>query len=391
MKCEEAAKLASALCEGEQIPRDAAEHIGSCADCLRRLQEYSFLGAELRRLASLNSTEDGPKVLWNAEPRRRESWWHKGTRTMRIPRAAFALMLAAITLLSAGIMFVRAKEKNKWLHFEVHPRSGPRMVSGTIPAAPDGISDRHIGPFSRKEGDGTIAIEINFRDLSAGMEKLGVRTLWIPGRVDGVKANEQAHAQLERELWFTPGEKLSIPVEGYGAIEVTGEFLEELPEDLRTGMYPRESLFRIVPPVFCLSGNRVLSKVDSGGGEFSREDYYFAYHSPGEGWFLIAGKPFEGAVQGTVKWNQIEFSLEGRTYLLLTGAPILYGESFVWVMHYPQFQFTQEFPSYYFAQARETEPDMTFGELKHLTQTLLERKGTGASSPTATMPRVATR
>src|SRR6202011_624198 len=293
----------------------------------------------------------------------------------------------AITTLSAGIMFVRAKEKTKWLHYEVHTRSGRKDVSGTISAAPNGISDRHVG-VSHKEGDGTIAFEIDFRDLNAGMEKLGVRALWIPGRVDGVKAYEQAKAQPERELWFTPGEKLSIPVEGYGAIEVTGEFLEELPEDLRTGMYPRENLFRIVPPVFCLSGDRVLSKVDSGGGEFSREDYYFAYHSPGEGWFLIAGKPFEGAVQGTVKWNQIEFSLEGRTYLLLTGAPILYGESFVWVMHYPQFQFTQEFA--YTAQAPESEPDITFGELKHLTQTLLERKGTGAGSPTATMPRVAT-
>jgi hypothetical protein len=390
MKCEEAAQLVSALCEGDRIPPDAARHIGSCNECLRRLQEYCFLGAELRRLASLNSTEESPKVSWNAEPRRRESWWHKGTRTMRIPRAAFALMLAAITTLSAGIMFVRAKEKNKWLYFEVHARSGPHMVSGTIPAAPDGISDRHIGPFSRKEGDGTIAIEINFRDLNAGMEKLGIRTLWIPGRVGGEKANEQAHAQPERELWFTPGEMLSIPVEGYGAIEVTGEFLEKLPEDLRTGMYPREESFRIVPPVFCLSGDRVLSSVDDGGGEFSRAEHYFAYHSPGEGWFLIAGNPFEGAVRGTVRWNQIKFSLEGRTYLLLTGAPILYGESFVWVMHHPQFQFTQEFPSYYFAQAREAEPDMTFGDVKHLTETLLQLKGMGASSPRATMPRVAT-
>jgi hypothetical protein len=279
-------------------------------------------------------------------------------------------MLTAITLLS-GIVFVRAKEKTKWLRFEVHTRSGPRIVSGTIPAASDGISDRHIGPFSRKEGDGTIAIEINFRDLSAGTEKLGVRTLWVPGRVGGVKANEQVHTQTERELWLTPGEKLSIPVEGYGAIDVTGELVEKLPEDLRTGMYPREASFRIVPPVFCLRGDRVLSRADDGGGEFSREKHYFAYHSPGEGWFLIAGIPFDGAVQGTVKRNQIEFSLEGQSYSLVTGAPVLYGEAFVWVAHYLQFQFAQEFP--WTVQAPETEPDITFGDLKHLTETLTPR------------------
>jgi hypothetical protein len=63
MKCEEAAELASALCEGEQISRDAAQHIGSCSDCLRRLQEYSFLGAELRRLASLSGTQESVQPL----------------------------------------------------------------------------------------------------------------------------------------------------------------------------------------------------------------------------------------------------------------------------------------------------------------------------------------
>ena len=112
MNCEEAAHLTSALCEGEQIPQEAAEHIGSCEGCLRRLREYSFLAAELRRLASLRGPVGSSKIPWDAEPRGRESWWQLGTRTMRIPRAAFALMLAAITILSAGIVFVRAKEKN---------------------------------------------------------------------------------------------------------------------------------------------------------------------------------------------------------------------------------------------------------------------------------------
>jgi hypothetical protein len=186
-----------------------------------------------------------------------------------------------------------------------------------------------------------------------------------------VKANEQVHTQTERELWLTPGEKLSIPVEGYGAIDVTGELVEKLPEDLRTGMYPPEASFRIVPPVFCLRGDRVLSRADDGGGEFSREKHYFAYHSPGEGWFLIAGTPFDGAAQGTVKGNQIEFSLEGQSYSLVTGAPVLYGEAFVWVAHYLQFQFAQEFP--WTVQAPETEPDITFGDLKHLTETLTLR------------------
>jgi hypothetical protein len=207
------------------------------------------------------------------------------------------------------------------------------------------------------------------------VEKLGVRTLWIAGRVSGAPANQQLLSRPEREINFMPGNKLSIPVDGYGAIEITGEFLDKLPENLRTGMYPREASFRIVPPVFCLRGDRVLSRVDAGGGEFSREETYFAYHSPGEGWFFIAGKPFEGAKQGTVRGNQIEFSAEGRSYLLLTGAPILYGESLVWVAHSPRFQIPEEFP--WTAQANENDTDMTFGDLQHLAGTLLKLKVDG--------------
>jgi hypothetical protein len=293
---------------------------------------------------------------------------------MRIPRAAFALMLAAITILSAGIVFVRAKGKNRWLHFQTYTRER-KTVSGTIPAEADGRSNREIGPVSFREAAGTITYQIKFLDLAAGMEKLGVRTLWIPGGVNGAAANEQLLSRPERALWFTPGETLSIPVDGYGAIEMTGEFWGKLPEDLRTGMYPREGSLRIVPPVLCLSGDRLLSRANEGGGDFSREEQYFAYHSPGEGWFLIAGEPFEGAVQGAVKGNQIEFGMEGRAYSLLTGAPILYGEAFIWVMHYPEFRFTQEFP--WTVQAPETEPDITFGDLKHLAGTMLQLKTEG--------------
>jgi hypothetical protein len=118
-----------------------------------------------------------------------------------------------------------------------------------------------------------------------------------------------------------------------------------------------------------------VSRANEGGGDFSREEQYFAYHTPGEGWFLIAGKPFEGAVPGRIKGNQIEFSLEGRTYSLVTGAPILYGEASIWVMHYSEFRFIQEFP--WTAQAPETEPDITFGDLTHLTETMLRMKETG--------------
>ncbi len=63
MKCEEAAEFVSALCDGEKIPRAAAEHVGECDVCATRLTEYAEMGAELRRVASLESTETSP-LTW---------------------------------------------------------------------------------------------------------------------------------------------------------------------------------------------------------------------------------------------------------------------------------------------------------------------------------------
>ena len=58
MKCEEAAEFVSALCDGESIPPEAAEHIGTCETCQARLKEYGEIGMALRRVASLESLEE---------------------------------------------------------------------------------------------------------------------------------------------------------------------------------------------------------------------------------------------------------------------------------------------------------------------------------------------
>jgi negative regulator of sigma E activity len=62
MTCQDAVDFVSALCDGERIPREAAEHIGQCDDCRARLQDYAILGAELRRTASLHSPENAPTI-----------------------------------------------------------------------------------------------------------------------------------------------------------------------------------------------------------------------------------------------------------------------------------------------------------------------------------------
>src|SRR5215467_13050581 len=109
MRCEDAAELVSALWDGEKIPRDAAQHVGVCPRCQARLNAYSIMGAELRRIASLQEEAEPEPGSWELVARVRLNWWQKGSGTITIPRFAFALMLGLILLLSSGLVLVRAR------------------------------------------------------------------------------------------------------------------------------------------------------------------------------------------------------------------------------------------------------------------------------------------
>src|SRR5260370_30563011 len=85
MKCEEAAELVSALCDGETITREAAKHIGECEACRARLNAYSSVGAELRRLASPGERGGLKAGSWEEEQRVRLDRGPKREPTTRIP------------------------------------------------------------------------------------------------------------------------------------------------------------------------------------------------------------------------------------------------------------------------------------------------------------------
>ena len=64
MKCEETSEFISAICDGQTIPPEAAEHIGQCESCRTQSSEYLELGAELRRFASLESVGEIRVIHW---------------------------------------------------------------------------------------------------------------------------------------------------------------------------------------------------------------------------------------------------------------------------------------------------------------------------------------
>ncbi len=211
--------------------------------------------------------------------------------------------------------------------------------------------------------DGTVWFHLRMLGQIGETERIGARTLWLP--VGERDKWERVRGMPEREFLYSPGEELKIPVEGYGNLEIKGQFESTVPEVVQRGLYPEDGKFRISPPVVLIREKEMLMKGDMGGGQLSIDKSYFAYGDQDHGWYLFSAKPIAGAVEGTLTMNQIEFKLDDRHYFLFTGDRILFGKVKIWVKHFPSIQdFDPTSPR--MDWAAENGPALAFGELRNL-------------------------
>jgi hypothetical protein len=364
MNCERAAEFVSALCDGERIPREAAEHLGACEECKARLNDYVLMSVELKRMAIAAASQSVREVFWGPQERTKSSWWQMWRGSMRIPRYAFGAMLVSIVMLVAGIALTRAQARELWFQFEVRERTGATAETGLMSAEPKGqIPDP--GPvIISSEPEGTLTFIVRVLEARNGSEKLGVRALWFPQYSNLTDLEKRIQSSLETEYWIIPGQKLSVPVKDYGQIEITGRLLDKLPDDRNPKemrLYPKEGEFRLTSPQVLLVDGRVVSK---GGGDGSRytKDNYFAYYAPHDGFYIFAFSEFAGATEGSIRGNQIEYTLDGRIYNLIASAPIVEpGITKIWVRHHAGSRLVQDqliFPD------QDSHSSMMFGDLK---------------------------
>jgi hypothetical protein len=123
--CEETAEHISALCDGETIPRQAAQHISECGICKTRIEDYLRMGVELKRMAIASAPAKLAPIPWVRERRSIFNGWQIWRQTMGIPRIAFAFMLVLIAVLSFRIVTVRATGK-QWFEMQVYDKDGNR-------------------------------------------------------------------------------------------------------------------------------------------------------------------------------------------------------------------------------------------------------------------------
>jgi hypothetical protein len=224
MRCEEAGEFVSAICDGESIPASAAEHVGQCEICRCRLKEYSEIGAELRLVASLESSGRPEVRQWRKEQRVRSNWWQRGWETMRIPRLAFALLLIVEVGLGSNLLIgrVRAHTRGKVLMLAAKPPEGHTLLCGLFLA--------HTADFCRfvqTEGAAGGRGVYTFRIISEDGEnvRLGIRSERAYSKV----SNDDIDGLPETSYWFKAGETLRVNVPGSGEMAINGELWDHYP------------------------------------------------------------------------------------------------------------------------------------------------------------------
>lgn len=342
MNCEMAEEYVSALCDGRKIPQAAARHIGECQRCQLELNEYAAMGAELRRLASLDESVPVAQVDWKLQPVKEIGWWQKGLTTMRIPKLAFGVMLIAIIALSTGLVMVRAQARaatGRFLELEFKlPLEGKTTV---CVMRADGSKMDNACNFVSHRREGLLITNTRVIANAGAPAQLRIRAKFIPGAGETeVDYNEALFRDVpENLLPVEPGEMHEIQVAGLGAVGVETEYLDHIPSLVslpQEKLDPNPREFRIVAPVL-VRDNQVIANADGSSIDTGSPDATLMLYVPEEGRYLVSSVPFEGAVEGSVHLGRITFSLEGHDYLLLTSMPITISDH-VWVKHEPDFK-----------------------------------------------------
>lgn len=343
ISCAQAAEFISTLCDGTTIPHEVAIHFNECDACKQRLHDYIQIGIELRLWASAFAPASVKPISWKDQERTNFGGWRIWMESMRIPRVAFALMLVVIAALSLRIATVHATGGRQWFLMHVWDENGSELaktVTGFDPAGkkPDSI-------ILMRVPQGAIGLNVVLLGESEGATNLGVRAIFFSENEDksqaigtGEEQRQKIRSAPMKEITCSAGEKTSLAVEGFGAIEIGAEVRDKVPQGSdpsKRTLFPPQGDLSVTGALVLLNGDKVAAKTDPVGGEIRAANSYFALRIPGHGRYVFASRAFAGAVEGQLNFNQVRFMLDGENYLLIAGAPIRspLDQQQIWVRH----------------------------------------------------------
>lgn len=327
MKCDDAAKFVSALCDGETIPREAGEHIRDCETCRGRLAEYAQMGAELRCAASAEQAGAAADRDWKISERIKAAWWQRGWETMRIPRLVFALLLVAILALGSSLVMIKARARNQGtvLVLTAKPSNGEAITCALSLVDLKAATCGSFGPDK----------SFDFRVIAEDGDRIQIGVKVGPGAkalADPATGMLSLDSQPENQYWIVPGQKLEVPVPGTGNLVMTVVRLDHMPplsSRPDEQLDPEEGELRFVSPVL-VRDNEVVS--DFGGmNAFAKRDWVVEFYAAGDAHYKISLSPLEGGVQGNVEMGRVTFKLKDESYMFLLAAPAT-REQHVWIL-----------------------------------------------------------
>jgi len=337
MICDDAAEYISALCDGETIPPPAAQHIGACPVCQARLSDYLTMGVELRRAASLGLAEAVTPRVWAKPQNRVATWCQKGWGPVRIPRLAFAGLIAGVLVLASALAVnrVRAQNTGKVVLLNV---AGPNLPPSDCPISTED-KDKDQAPYwSWKIGARPVALKIRLLARDGGRVRLAIRTrVYHPGEDMSAFTRDADPVARLQEVWFEPGESLKVDVPEVGTLTLKGEWLDHVP--IGGLLDPGPSELRLGSPLL-LKDKKVVGDLSSNiGGYYSQDtpDWAMAFYIPGEGRFYLAELPMKGAIEAHVAFSRISFEEGGHSWELVNGVPVCRADH-VWILHQPDFK-----------------------------------------------------
>lgn len=268
------------------------------------------------------------------------------TATMRIPRFAFVLMLAAILSLSAGLVALRARANagGPVLWLEVKLPDGKVFHSALATNGPPGSDAAGFGTNST---EAMLSVTARFLCREVDRVELGVKARYEnPKPGFATDLNERLKGIAEQNIWIEPGKNTEISVPDLGTVEFAGDFIDHKPPSFfspEDTVDPKGDEFRIVSPVlvrgkevaFNFGGASSTTSNGSGAGVF--------VYWPGEGRFLFSAAPFKDAVKGSVFESQVKFRVDGQDYVLLTAVPATRAAN-VWVRHEQSYKPSEQDP-----------------------------------------------
>ena len=333
MTCDEAAEYVSALCDGELIPRTAAEHVEVCASCQARLEEYMEAGAKLRLMASLAIEESVSPRIWSSPQSTFAIWWQKGWGTMRIPRLAFAVLIAGVLALASGlaVVKVRARDEGTVVLLTVSTGSGqPRECALSTVDKQRGTC-ASIGKVA--DLNSILGYKISVLARNDSRVQLGIRTrTWPFVHGSGSYSLADIDRQPQRQFWFEPGDTLKVDVPGLVPLTIKGNWLDHMPSLVGTHTIdPGPEELRIISPLL-LQGKDVIGDMEGGAATENKLDRAVWISFPKQGSYFISLVQLKGGIQADVRLNRITFEDNGRRCVLLTGTPITRANH-VWVLH----------------------------------------------------------